>query len=145
MIKVEGGNSVSSTSSSKKSEKKSSASGVSFSSFLSGTAEADEAAIVDNTTAMSGVNALFMTQMVDETDVDKEKRRKLIKRGETILDKLEKLRQDLLTGAISKSELIELAQFVRAAREKPTDPRLSAILDEIELRAEVELAKLSRK
>ncbi len=145
MIKVEGGNSVGSTGSTKKSEKKGSASGASFSSFLTGASEAEESALVDNTAAMGGVNALFMTQMVDETDVDKEKRRKLIKRGESILDKLEKLRQDLLTGVISKGELIELAQFVRAAREKPTDPRLSAILDEIELRAEVELAKLSRK
>ena len=55
---------------------------------------------------MGGISTLFMTQMVDEADVDKEKRRKLIKRGESILDKLEKLRQDLLTGAISKDELM---------------------------------------
>jgi hypothetical protein len=36
-----------------------------------------------------------------------------------------------------------LAQLVRARRDQVDDPRLIAILDEIELRAAVELAKLA--
>ena len=41
-------------------------------------------------------------------------------------------------------EVITLVRMVRSKREEGIDPRLSAILDEIELRAEVELAKLRR-
>jgi hypothetical protein len=42
------------------------------------------------------------------------------------------------------AKLEQLATLVRAKREQIDDPKLLAILDEIELRAAVELAKLSR-
>ena len=43
-----------------------------------------------------------------------------------------------------KARLIELARMLREKREEGLDPELDEILNEIELRAEVELAKLSR-
>jgi len=54
-------------------------------------------------------------------------------------------RRALLAGSVPKDRLIQLAQMVRARRDTVSDPRLATILDEIELRAEVELAKLSRR
>lgn len=65
--------------------------------------------------------------------------------GETVLDRLEGIRRDILLGAISKEKLAELAHSLRAQRTKSNDPRLNAILDEIELRAKVEIAKLTRE
>jgi hypothetical protein len=65
-------------------------------------------------------------------------------RGLKMLDFLEEIRIGLLMGAIPKERLEQLAQMVRAKREQIDDPQLTAILDEIELRAAVELAKLSR-
>jgi hypothetical protein len=65
-------------------------------------------------------------------------------RGIKILDFLEEIRVGLLMGAIPKERLEQLGQMVRAKREQIDDPKLTAILDEIELRAAVELAKLSR-
>jgi hypothetical protein len=65
-------------------------------------------------------------------------------RGIKILDFLEEVRIGLLMGAIPKERLEQLGQMVRAKREQIDDPQLTAILDEIELRAAVELAKLSR-
>ena len=50
----------------------------------------------------------------------------------------------LLMGTLPKEKLTELADMVRTRRESCQDPRLAALLDEIELRAEVEIAKLSR-
>jgi hypothetical protein len=47
-------------------------------------------------------------------------------------------------GTIPMAKLEALAQLVRAKREQIDDPKLIEILDEIELRAAVELAKLSR-
>ncbi len=65
-------------------------------------------------------------------------------RGMKMLDFLEEIRIGLLMGVIPKERLEQLAQMVRAKREQIDDPKLTAILDEIELRAAVELAKLSR-
>lgn len=65
--------------------------------------------------------------------------------GGDVLDRLERLRVDLLEGAVPMARLTELAQTVRAHRVTTADARLNAILDEIELRAGVELAKLERR
>ena len=65
-------------------------------------------------------------------------------RGSLMLDQLEEIQMGLLFGTIPMAKLEQLAQLVRAKREQIDDPKLLAILDEIELRAAVELAKLSR-
>jgi len=70
-------------------------------------------------------------------------RQRAIQRGDAMLDELEELRLGLLLGSIPKARLEQLAQMVRARREQLDDPKLIAILDDIELRAAVELAKLS--
>lgn len=59
-----------------------------------------------------------------------------------MLEQLEDVRIGLLTGSISQSQLQDLARNAKQAREEYLDPRLSEALDEIELRARVELAKL---
>jgi hypothetical protein len=64
-------------------------------------------------------------------------------RAEEMLARLDELRTGLVTGTVSRAKLMELAQMARAKREPGADPRLLAIVGEIELRAEVELAKLS--
>ncbi|MSP50141.1 MAG: flagellar assembly protein FliX [Alphaproteobacteria bacterium] len=63
-------------------------------------------------------------------------------RAEDILDRLEEIRLGLLAGAIPRDRLEALDQLVQQHRDRVADPRLSEILDEIELRARVELAKL---
>jgi hypothetical protein len=65
-------------------------------------------------------------------------------RGGLMLDHLDEIRMGLLLGTVPMAKLEQLAQLVRVKREQIDDPKLLAILDEIELRAAVELAKLSR-
>ena len=105
-------------------------------------ASPDETPGVDAPTSVSGIDALLAAQGVGDS-TDGEQRRRLVKYGEDLLDKLEELRHGLLIGAVPKDKLIALAQMVRSRRDSVADPRLAAVLDEIELRAEVELAKLS--
>lgn len=93
--------------------------------------------------SLGGIDALLLVQSVDEGG-EREARRKMLRRGEDILDKLEEIRHGLLLGTVPKEKLMDLAQMVRGQRENCQDPRLAALLDEIELRAEVEVAKLSR-
>jgi hypothetical protein len=71
-------------------------------------------------------------------------RKRAQERGNMMLDQLEEIRLGLLLGTIPMAKLEQLATLVRAKREQIDDPKLLAILDEIELRAAVELAKLSR-
>jgi hypothetical protein len=93
--------------------------------------------------SLGAVDALLVAQAVGDSP-DKEQRRRLVRHAEDILDMLEELRHGLLMGTIPESKLTQLTDMVRSRREACRDPRLASLLDEIELRAEVELAKLSR-
>ena len=90
--------------------------------------------------AMIGLSPLFALQEVDDALVG---RRKARARGEDILDRLEEIRLGLLTGSIPLEKLHELVRIVQSRREDVGDPRLQEILDEIDLRAQVEIAKLT--
>lgn len=65
-------------------------------------------------------------------------------RAQLMIDGLDDIRLGLLTGAIPRSKLAALLEVVREERDQAEDPKLSAILDEIELRVAVELAKLDQ-
>jgi hypothetical protein len=121
--------------------------GAGFRDSLAGPAEsasgAEDLRGVDSLSSISGVDALLALQSVGDVN-EREARRRMVRHGEDILDKLEELRHGILIGSLSKDKLEGLAKTVRQNREDCFDPRLGSILDEIELRAEVELAKLER-
>jgi hypothetical protein len=85
------------------------------------------------------VNALLALQEVDDSLNGRAKARQ---RAADILDELDQLRDGLLAGTLPRESIVRLAQIVRSRRPDVDDPRLKDVLDEIELRAEVELAKL---
>ena len=64
-------------------------------------------------------------------------------RGDAMLDRLEDIRIGLLTGFVARERLDDLLRLVNERRSSAGDDRLGEVLDEIELRAKVELAKLS--
>jgi Class II flagellar assembly regulator len=67
-----------------------------------------------------------------------------LRRGFDLLDRLDEIRMGLLAGSIPTDRLGNLLRMVRSQRDSATDPKLGAILDDIELRAMVELAKLGQ-
>jgi hypothetical protein len=69
-------------------------------------------------------------------------RSKGLAHGEHLLDMLDQVRDGLLAGGIPRSTLNRLAVAVGRRHENFADPKLQSVLDEIELRAHVELAKL---
>ncbi|MBB6209273.1 hypothetical protein FHS48_000675 [Novispirillum itersonii] len=93
---------------------------------------------------LAGIESILAMQSVDP-DAGGGARKRMIQRGEELLDHLEELRQGVLDGKVSKDSLTSLAHLARTRRESGVDPQLAAVLDEIELRAEVELAKLNRR
>lgn len=99
----------------------------------------------ESVSAVSGLDSLLAMQSVDPEAGRDEGRRRAVRRGEDLLSMLDEIRHGLLLGHIPKDRLTELARTVRSKREAGVDPEVGAILDEIELRAEVELAKLTRR
>ena len=77
---------------------------------------------------------------IEPNKLDSDKR-STSSRAVLILDRLEDIRQGLLVGAISKPKLQELAGAIKETREAALDAEMNDILDEIELRAKIELAK----
>jgi hypothetical protein len=91
--------------------------------------------------AVARVDALIAAQEVSDQGGGGGARR----RGQDMLDRLDEIRHGLLTGTLSRARLGELNDLVREQRGAVGDPGLAQVLDEIELRARVELAKLDRQ
>lgn len=71
-------------------------------------------------------------------------RSKGLAHGEQLLDILDSVRDGLLAGGIPRAILNRLAVAVTRRHDAFADPRLQDVLDQIELRAHVELAKLEQ-
>ena len=97
---------------------------------------------VTGTATVGGVDSLLSLQEVGDAATG---RSKGLQRAAELLDQLDEIRHGLLVGGLSRHNLLDLARAVRAQRASIGDPRLAEVLDEIELRAEVELAKYSLK
>lgn len=70
-------------------------------------------------------------------------KRKAVKRGTNLLDILDGIKADLLVGIITPERLDALVEELSVYRDR-TEEGLDAILDDIELRVRVELAKQGR-
>jgi hypothetical protein len=68
----------------------------------------------------------------------------LFQYGDDLLNRLDDLRLAILDGVLSKDKPTELAHNLRQKRQNSDDHKLNEIINEIELRAEVEVAKLTR-
>lgn len=91
--------------------------------------------------AIASIDALLAIQEADSADTATEGRSKGLQRGHDLLDMLEGLRRAILLGVVSIADLRQLADTARNRRGATGDSTLDAVLEEIELRAEVELAK----
>ncbi|WP_337188440.1 flagellar assembly protein FliX [Phenylobacterium sp.] len=98
-----------------------------------------QAASVAGVAGVMGVEALLALQDVESAV---ERRRRSVNRAGRLLDELDGLKIALLGGELSKAQVERLARAVREQRAATDDPKLEAVLDEIETRAAVELAKL---
>ncbi|MDE2488712.1 MAG: flagellar assembly protein FliX [Alphaproteobacteria bacterium] len=103
------------------------------------TGSAAQTGAVATPAAVMGVDALLTLQDIGGP---MERRRRAVGRGGRLLDVLDGLRVALLSGELSTADLQRLQRTLTEQRPATDDPRLEALLDEIETRAAVELAKL---
>ena len=92
--------------------------------------------------AASGVMGMDALLALQEVGNPLERRRRAVGRAGRILDELERLKIALLDGEVTVNDLERLTRAVRDARDRTDDPELEAVLEEVEMRAAVELAKL---
>lgn len=93
---------------------------------------------VSSTSSLSDVSALMALQGVETAT---ERRRRAIKRGAGLLDRLDELKLALLSGEAGEGALERMARGLREERPDDADETLSGVLKQIDLRAAVELAK----
>lgn len=111
-----------------------------FAGHMSGAAKTQTPA-VSGTTQVASVGALVALQ--DSSGFGGDTGAVEIDRAEKLLDQLDRIRVGILTGSISSATLQNIVNRLAQRRTDGVEPRLAALVDEIELRARVELAKLS--
>ena len=136
-MKVEGPKKSQSTSQSRKSSA-SGADSVDFSQYIK---SGQEASSVSTARAITNVDSLLAVQAAEDP-TERAARRRMQDRSDNIIDGLEKIRLAMLNGSLTVGLMIDIADIVASHREKIQDPKLTDIMDEIDLRAQVELAKM---
>jgi hypothetical protein len=102
-------------------------------------ASAPEARATIAPKATANIDALLAMQGIEEDPV--ERRRRSVQRGKGALDVLDDLKIRLLSGNFDTATVSRLRDAAANLKSTSGDPGLDAVLSEIELRVEVELAK----
>jgi hypothetical protein len=89
---------------------------------------------------IGGIDALIALQSEDGPTG---RRRRAVKRGRVALDALDELKHGLLAGTLGPSTLLRLKSVATELKGGSGEPGLDTVLAEIELRVEVEIAKLT--
>ena len=127
------------TAKSKKASSAQSGSSADFSQYVHG--GASEASGAGATQSIAQLDALLAAQETEDPTQQSARRRAYV-RADSILDKLEEVRIKMLVGNLTLGHMIDVADVVASHRDKIEDPKLTAIMDEIDLRAQVEIAKV---
>jgi hypothetical protein len=89
---------------------------------------------------MQDIGSLLALQSVEDPLA---RRKRQVRRGTDMLDLLERMKADLVVGLISPGRLDQMQRLLADVRERG-EPGLDQLLDDIELRVAVELAKRGR-
>jgi Class II flagellar assembly regulator len=88
--------------------------------------------------SLGGIDALIALQGIEDPT---ERRRRVVKHGRHALDALDEVKLGLLSGRLDQGVMLRLKSIAADLKEGTGDERLDAVLAEIDLRVEVELAK----
>jgi len=112
-----------------------------FDSMIESNEEVNEESAISSLAGISSMDALIAAQIINTPLSQKEKQ---VKKGNDILDYLEKLRIGMLSGETSPVIVSNIINEIKNVN-KSEDKKLDSIISEIELRAEVEIAKLIKQ
>ena len=104
-------------------------------------ADAKTAAALTGSGPLAAVDTILALQGIDDS---LDGRNRGVNHGEQLLTLLDEVRDGLLAGGIPRTTLNRLALAIAKRRESFAEPKPQIALDEIDLRARVELAKLEQ-
>ncbi len=134
-MKVTGPGASSTVSTAKRSSSASRAGG----SFTLESAETASAATsTASASAVQSVDAILALQSVGDFT---EAKKRATSSAHNLLDVLDELKLALLEGGLPRNKLVALMNLLQDRRDDTNDASLEAVLDEVEIRAAVELAK----
>lgn len=132
---------ISNANSAKKKAKASGASGFAGLFSASGAGESSSTSSASSIAAPSALDGILALQEVSDEDVGQ---KRAVRQGLSTLDALEDLRLAILLGEVSPTQLERIQKRMELQRGVVMNPELQALMNEIEVRAAVELAKLGR-
>lgn len=94
--------------------------------------------------SVAGVMSVDALLALQDVGGPTERKRRAVRRAGRILDILDEVKLDMLSGHVTSGQLDKLMLAVREQRDGTEDPKLEGVLNEIETRAAVEMAKLER-
>jgi hypothetical protein len=111
---------------------------------LNGSSETSRASASTSVAAPESMDALLAMQEADGVGEREARRRRSVVRGRSLLDALDGLKAALLSGRISATDLARLTTALAQSRETTGDAGLDEVIAHIDLRAQVEFAKLEQ-
>ncbi len=146
------GSSSSSASLSKSSAGGKKSSGVGFAKSLRAVGSASSTTASASTSASSpilSINSILATQMVGAVNNEDKKeegtnKQKLVSHAKDILDDLDEIHKGIVLGLIPKAKLLDITKRLQNRKTSVKDSNLMGLIEEVELRASVELAKYNR-
>jgi hypothetical protein len=103
-----------------------------------------DGAVSKTTAGATPLAALSSLLAVQEAPEPTSPKKRAIQHGDALLDELKELQVGLVEGCVGEDTLRGLAHMLDQPRPEIDDPELNRVLDDIELRAAVELAKFER-
>lgn len=139
-MRIKSSKSVDSSKLKKSNKAKGKSSGVNFSNLISKDqpVETSSSASID---ALSSMDALMGIQAQPLED---EKVKDLFSYGSDLLQNLEFIHQKLVQGSLSPKSLKDIADKLKKEKKYTDDEKLNELVDQIELRLEIELAKIEK-
>lgn len=96
-------------------------------------------------TSLASISSLLSVQGVDAVDDATQGQKRAVANASETLDILDEIKLGMLVGDVPTDKLQRLLERVEEERAEIDDPDLANLLDHIELRARVELAKFGQK
>ena len=114
-----------------------------FVEALRGTSGAETTEAAQATGGAGPVSGFFGVELTQDA-TDHRSRGLMMEYGNDLIDQLDRIRMGIMAGAISKDRLQDIARRLRERKITSDDPRLNDLVQDVELRVEVEIAKLTR-
>jgi hypothetical protein len=143
IMKIEGANKTSASTKAGSTGKTAGPKGAAFSSYLSEAEESESAGGLSRVAGVGGMLGMLSVAASEEATA-REQRQQTLDYAEDLLADLDALRMGLILGEYNEMQLNGLINRVQNRKQVVGDPALKAVLEDIDLRAQVELAKLQR-